>query len=327
MAKGESFLFLGPELGEKQDAVERIRGDLTKKYGTPPEETSFYAGDTPAANIASFLLNGSLFSEARLVFVKNAEFLKKKDETASLASYLKNPADNTTLIIVSELTGIDRTIEGALPKDAKHIFWELYENKKPEWVRSYFRREGFYVDDDAVNTILELVENNTDALRRECSRLTLFAENETGTKGVIKAEEIEKWISHTRSESAFTLFSAIAAGKLSKSIGIMNTLLDAQETPVAIIAGLMWCFKRFRDYCELAARGAASDFELKKIGITTAKSRRDYADAERTFGLNAADKFISLCAEYDLAVRAGGTAMERVLLDIYLYKLWRLRLH
>ena len=58
MANGESFLFLGPELGEKQDAIERLRGELTKKYGVPPEETSFYAGDTPAANITSFLLNG-----------------------------------------------------------------------------------------------------------------------------------------------------------------------------------------------------------------------------------------------------------------------------
>ena len=274
MAKGESFLFLGPELGEKHDAIERIRGELTKKYGAPPEETSFYAGDTPAANITSFLLNGSLFSEARLVFVKNAEALKKKDETASLASYLENPADDTTLILVSDAVGIDRVIEGALPKDAKNVFWELYENKKPEWVRLYFHREGFSVDEDAVNTILELVENNTDALRRECSRLMLFAGNENGTKGAISAAEIEKWLSRARSESAFTLFSAIAAGNLSKSTEIMNTLLAAQETPVAIIAGLSWCFKRFRDYCELAARGAASDFELRKIGITTVRSRR-----------------------------------------------------
>lgn len=320
-------MFLGPELGEKQDAIEKIRGELTKKYGIPPEETSFYAGDTPSANIISFLLNGSLFSEARLVFVKNVELLKKKDETASLVSYLKNPADDTTLILVSDVTGIDRTVVDALPKDAKHIFWELYESKRPEWVRSYFRREGFFVDEDAVNTILELVENNTDALRRECSRLMLFAEKENGTKGTISAAEIEKSLSHTRSESAFTLFSALAAGNLSKSIEIMNTLLAAQETPVAIIAGLSWCFKRFRDYCELAARGAASDFELKKVGITTAKSRRDYADAEHTFGLAAADKCIALCAEYDLAARSGGGGLENILLNLYLYKLWSLRVH
>jgi DNA polymerase-3 subunit delta len=325
MAKGESFLFLGPELGEKQDAVQKIREDSSKKYGAPPEETSFYSGDTPSADIVSFLLNGSLFSESRLVFIKNAEMLKKKEETASLASYLKNPSDNTTLIIISDAAGIDRSIEGALPAAAKRVFWELYESKKPEWVKAYFHREGFSVDDDAVNAILELVENNTDALRRECSRLVLFAGN--GAKGAITADEIEKQLSHTRSESAFTLFSAIAAGNLSKSIGIMNALLASGEAPAAIIAGLTWCFRRFRDYCELSARGAASDFELKKIGVTTAKSRRDYAGAERTFGLNAADACIALCAEYDIAARKGGAPLENILMNLYLYKLWSLSPH
>jgi DNA polymerase-3 subunit delta len=325
MAGGESFLFLGPELGAKLDAVERVRGELTKKYGSPPEETSFYAGDTPAAGITSFLLNASLFSSARLVFVKNAELLKKKEDTANFAAYLRAPADDATLILVSDAASLDRVIEDAAPKSSKHIFWELFENKKPEWVRSYFRHEGFSVDENAVNTILELIENNTDALRRECSRIVLFAGGEKGSKKTISADEIEKWLSHTREESSFTLFSALAAGNLSKSTEIMDTLLAAQETPVSIIAGLTWCFRRFRDYCELAARGAVSDIELKKIGITTAKGRRDYTAAEQTFGLNVADCFIALSAGYDLAVREGGTAVENIMMHLYLYKLWSLR--
>jgi DNA polymerase-3 subunit delta len=323
MVKGESFLFLGPELGEKSDSIDRIRAEITKKYGSPPEETIFYAGDTPSAGICAFLLNGSLFSEARLIFIKNAEILKKKEDTAGIASYLKSPADDTTLILISDSTSLDRVIESAVSKESKHVFWELFENKKPEWVRSYFRREGFSVDDEAVNAILELVENNTDALRRECSRLMLFA----GGVKKIDAEYVEKWLSHTRSESAFTLFSAIATGNLSKSVEIISTLLAGQETPIAIIAGLTWCFRRFRDYCELVSRGTASDFELKKIGITTAKGRRDYMDAEHTFGIDAANRCIALCAEYDFIVRSGGPALESILMDMYLYELWNLRKH
>ncbi|MDR1256128.1 MAG: DNA polymerase III subunit delta [Spirochaetaceae bacterium] len=324
-AGGENFLFLGPELGEKQDAIDRIRGELTAKYGSPPEETSFYAGDTPAADITSFLLNASLFSSARLILVKNAELLKKKEDTANFAAYLKAPAGDATLILVSDGTNLDRAIEDAVPKNAKRIFWELFDNQKPEWVRSYFRREGFSVDEGAVNAILELVENNTGALRRECSRLVLFAGDKRGAKAAITAAEIEKWLSHTRGESAFTLFSALASGSLPRSLEILDALLAAQETSVSIIAGLTWCFRRFRDYCGLASRGAPSDFELKKIGITTAKGRRDYADAERTFGLDAADVFLSLSAEYDIAAREGGAAVESILLHLYLYRLWSLK--
>ncbi|MDR0408790.1 MAG: DNA polymerase III subunit delta [Spirochaetaceae bacterium] len=323
MSKGETFLFTGPELGEKLDAIERLRGEMTKKYGATPEETSFYAGDTPAAEINSFLLNGSLFSDARLILIKNIDVLKKKDDTAALAAYIKSPTDNTTLILISDAASVDRIIENAVTKDYKRIFWELFDNKKPEWVRSYFRREGFSIDSDAVDAILELVENNTDALRRECSRLTLFAGK--GRAAPINADEVEKWLSHTRSESAFTLFSAIATGNLSKSIEIVNMLLAGQETPVAIIAGLTWCFKRFRDYCELAERGTLSDFELKKIGVSTAKSKKDYANAVRTFGLDAVGRCIAICAEYDVSTRAGGTIVEHILLHLYLYKLWSLK--
>jgi DNA polymerase-3 subunit delta len=319
MAVGEVFLFLGPELGEKCDAIERIRSELNKKYGTLPEETSFYASETPSSDIAAFILTGSLFSDARLVFVKNADALKK-DDAKNIASCLKNPAPDTALILISDETALDRTIENAAPKEAKRVFWELFENKKPEWVRSYFRREGFSVDDDAVNAILELVENNTDALRRECSRLVLFAAGGKNEQP-ISADFVEKWLAHTRSESAFTLFSALAAGNLSNSADILQTLLASQESPVAILAGLTWCFKRFHDYCGLASRGITNDFELKKIGIGTAKGRRDYTAAGRTFGLDAADRCVALCAEYDLAVRMGGSGSENILLDLFLYKL------
>jgi DNA polymerase-3 subunit delta len=320
MAVGEVFLFLGPELGEKRDAIERMRGDLNKKYGVPPEETSFYVCETPSSEITAFILTGSLFSAARLVFVKNADALKK-DDAKNIVLCLKKPAPDTVLILISDETALDRVIENAVPKEAKRVFWELFENKKPEWVRSYFRREGLSVDDDAVNAILELVENNTDALRRECSHLVLFAGEKNGQRNAISADFVEKWLAHTRSESAFTLFSALASGNLSNSAAILETLLASQESPVAILAGLTWCFRRFRDYCGLASRGITNDFELKKIGIGTAKGRRDYSAAGRTFGLDAADRCIALCAEYDLAVRMGGSGSENILLDLFLYKL------
>lgn len=323
-------MFLGPELGEKQDVIETIRGNLTKKYGAPPEETSFYASDTPSASITAFLLNGALFSESRLIFIKNADALKKKDDVSALVDYIKTPASDTTLILISDSISIDhsisRAVEDGSTKNAKRIFWELFDNKKPDWVRSYFRRGGFSIDEDAIDAILELVENNTDALRRECSRLMLFAGGENVAKPAIKVADVEKWLSHTRSESAFTLFSALASGNLSKSLEIMNTLLAAQEMPVSILSGLTWCFKQFRDYCEIAALGPVSDVELKKINIKTPKGRRDYANAKHTFGLNAADSFIALSAEYDIKVRTSGAGMENILLNLYLYKLWSLRI-
>ncbi|WP_010254569.1 DNA polymerase III subunit delta [Treponema primitia] len=317
MSKGNCLLFLGPEFGEKQDAIEEIRRNIKKQFGAPAEETSFYAGETPVNEMVSILRNGSLFADTRLFFIKNAELLKKKDELELLASYMAAPQDDTTMILISDNTSLDKTLEKAADKAGKRVFWELFENKKTEWVANFFRREGFKINEEGIEAILELVENNTDSLKRECSRLTLFLDKNS----VVGEAEVEKWLSHTREESAFTLFSRIAEGDLTRSVEILHTLLAAKETPVAILGVLAWCFRKLRDYLALTAKSAApDDFEFKKIGLASSKARKDYAAAGRRYGAAGADTCLSLTAGFDIRIRSSGAGFESILMDQYLYE-------
>jgi DNA polymerase-3 subunit delta len=322
MAKGICYLFLGPEIGEKQDAVEEIRGRLRKQQGgTAAEEFSFYAGETPVSKMVSVLQNSSLFSDTRLIFIKNAESLKKKEEIELLASYMEAPQDNTTLILISEATSLAKGLETPVSSGNKRIFWELFENRKIEWVRAFFKRQGYQIHEEGIETILELVENNTDALKRECSRLMLFL----GKDQVLTGEEVEKWLSHTREESAFTLFSRIAEGDLSKGLATLHALLMAKESPPALLAGLAWCFRKLRDYLGLIESGKAGEFEFKKIGLASAKARKDYERASRRYNPGAVDACLSLTAEFDVLLRSSGGDLETILMDLYLYKIYHAR--
>jgi len=309
MAKGSSYIFLGPEIGEKQDTINEIKTQLSKK--SQPEEHSFYANETSVSYIVSILQNASLFADSRLVLVKNADVIKKEEEVDLLASYMKKPQDDTILILISESTSLAKALEEA---GTKKIFWELFENKKIEWIQTFFRRLGYKISENGVGAILELVENNTDAMRRECTRLQLFLDKNIE----ITAEEIEKWLSHSREESAFTLFSRIAEGDLSKSLTTLHALLMAKEAPPAILAGLAWCFRKLRNYHTLVESKNLNDFELKKIGLSLQKTRKDYERANRLYNANVC---LSLTAEYDILVRQGGTYLEKILMDMYLYKI------
>ncbi|MDR0600060.1 MAG: DNA polymerase III subunit delta [Treponema sp.] len=311
MAAGETYLFLGPELGEKLDALARIRNAL------PPgtEETVFYAGETSPPEIAAVLRNGSLFSEGRLFIVKNAELIKKKEEAELLAACLKNPQRDTVLVLVSDEIKIDRRVEDCVPKEHRKIFWELFEHKKTEWLASYFKREGCSIDESGVQAILEMVENNTDALRRECGRLILFL----GKEKVITAEDVEKCLSHTREESAFTLFSAIARGNLLLSLEIARSLTASRQSPQAITATLAWCFRKLRDYLALISAGPPGDFELRKIGLGSVKTRADYAEAARRW--SRADAALALIGDYDYLLRSSGAAWEEILMDQLIFRL------
>jgi DNA polymerase-3 subunit delta len=310
------LLFLGPEAGEKQEAIDDIRRTLQGA-----EETSFYAGETPLDVIVSVLRNASLFAEKRLVFLKSAECIKK-NEADALAAYMIDPHADTTLILLSDENSLAKALENAVPPSAKRIFWELFENRKREWLVSFFRQQGRRISEDGIETVLELVENNTGALRRECSQLCQFLDK----AALITGEEVEKWLAHSREESAFTLFSRIAAGDLARSLETLHSLLMAKESPQGILAGLAWCFQRLRDYLFLLEGGVANDFELKKIGLSSARARKDYECASRRYTIWSVDRCLSLTAAYDVHVRAMGGALETLLMDCYIYKVYMIAL-
>ncbi len=267
--------------------------------------------------MASLLRNASLFCEQRLVLLKNAELIKKKEDVDLLCDYLAAPADDTVLVLLSDEISVDKKIDAAIPKDSRRIFWELFEDRKTEWVGAFFRREGYRISPDAIESILELVENNTDALRRECGRLLPFLKKEL----VIEESEIENLLAHTREESAFSLFARIAEGELAKALETVRSLLAAKEVPVQILAGLLWCFRRLGDYIALVESGRLNDFELKKAGLSSKKAQRDYVAAAKRYSAQDVELCISLLAKYDIQFRSSGSGVEDILMDTLVYAL------
>jgi len=310
-----AFIFLGPELGKKQDAVNNI-----KNKNLDAEVSVFYAGETPLSVIADTILNISLFSSSRIVIVKNSDLIKKKDEIELLVSCIKDMDKNTSLILLSDETKLAAGLEDAVPKDRKQIFYEMFEREKNEWVRQFFYREGFSIDSGCVDAILEMVENNTDALKRECSRLVCFLPKDRP----VTPEDIEKWLSHNREESAFTLFSRIASGDLSKALESTAVMLAAKESAQGILAGLAWCFRKLTDYLALQERGGINNnFELKKIGLSAPKVRDDYIAASRRYNMEDVQTCLALCAQYDILLRSPAIAFEKLLMDRYILALFK----
>ncbi|MDR2717285.1 MAG: DNA polymerase III subunit delta [Treponema sp.] len=313
-----AYIFLGPELGKKQDEVDAIKQKLPNA-----ETTVFYAGETPVSTIADIIQNSSLFSEKRLIIIKSAEVIKKKDEVELLASCINNIDENTSIILLSDEIKLAAGLDDAVPKNNRKIFYELFEREKNEWLKQFFRREGFNIDKDCIAIILEMVENNTEALKRECSRLVCFLpRNKDKEENQIKAEDIEKWLSHNREESAFTLFSRIAAGDLSKALESLSVMLAAKESAQSILAGLAWCFRKLGDYLSLLETGDVNNsFELKKIGLSSPKAKDDYSAAARRYNAESAETCLALTAEYDNLLRSPVGVMEQILMDRYIYKI------
>ena len=316
--KGGAWLLLGPEIGEKQTAIDEIKKKLSERGKI--EETVYYAGETPVPTMVSHIRNASLFADYQLFLIKCADGIKKKDEVDLLSSCLASLPDDTFVVLVSEETSVAKGLENSIPQANKRIFWELTDSKKAAWVEAFFKGEGFRISAEGVETILELVENNTAALKQECSRLTLFLDKNKEITG----EEAEKWLSHTREESAFTLFSRIAAGDFSRSLESVRMLLAAKEAPPAIFAALASCFRKLYSYLGLKEAGVNDDWEYRKIGVSSPGAKRDYAAAARLYDSFGAETCLALTAEYDLRLRSSSSFPEQILMDEYLFRIYSL---
>lgn len=321
------YLYTGPEFGERNDAIEQLKKQAEKKFGELDYHL-LYAGDTSVSDVLGLLQNGNLFSAARFIVLRNAEQIKLKEDIARLGEWVKTitaqKADDAWLFLVSDETGVDKKLEALVPKENRRIFWELFDDRKEQWVHDYFRKNGFSVDDAAVESILNMVENNTEALRTECSRFFICFE-----KGhAVSAADVDAVLAHNRAESAFTLFDALAdsdhepSERLETALDILQKIRHSKESnAISLLAGLSWSFKKLREWQTLFVGGSPSDFDLKTHGFASKKVQGKYRTASRVWKLPQTSLIVSSIAAADMQIRSGGAATEETVLQGLLYSI------
>ncbi len=320
------WLFTGPEVGERNDARKKVLDSLQKKYGDV-ETHSLYFGDSSMGELISLLQNGSLFSSAKFVTLKSAELIKKKEDIEMLLEWIKSAEKNgdgnsAFLVLISDEISVAKKISDAVPKTQQKVFWEMFENKKQDWVRNFFRKENIQIDEDAVAALLELVENNTDALKTACSNLALFFEK--GSQ--LSSDEIEKVLAHNKEETPFSLFDALSFGNLEAALSINQKLLLAKNSsPIQIIAGLSYCFRRLNDWHRLHSEsGYLDDYALKRNGFTSKKSVEQYRRAAKLWDPVQTTKITAHLAETDLQLRSMGGGVSTIVTEICLLSLFEI---
>ena len=322
---GNFYLFTGPEAGQKNDEIADLKQKAREKYGTI-EEYSYYASETPIGDIVSQLLNGSLFTPSIFVVVKNAEVIKATEEKFISKWAASCNSSSNTLVLVSDENKINTKIESLVPSVNKKIFWEMFENRKQDWVKDYFRKNGMGIISDAVDAILEMLENNTETLKNECSRF--FYCFESGH--TVSEEDVEKILSHNKEETAFSLFDAMCAlgepaqKRFESSLAILDKIMSSSNSSKAIptIAGLVYCFRQLRAWHFLHSKtDKPSEDDYKKNGFARKQSRTQYQNAARVWGAGSTASIIALLSSTDIELRSNMAAHEKTIMSLLIYSI------
>lgn len=327
MADSELYLFTGPEIGEKNEAIATIKALAQKKNGSL-DVYSYYTADVRIQDVISQLQNESLFTQATFITLRNAEQIKTKSDIDLIVQWAKSAGNSpNTLILVSDENAVDKKLEAAVPSSHKKIFWEMFENQKPQWVQNFFRKNGFSVTSEAVESILDMVENNTEVLKSECSRF--FYCFEKGHQ--ITDSDVEKILAHNREENAFTLFEAMADSskgqteRFENAVEILQKIRVSRDgAGVALIAGLTYCYRQLRTWHNLQAKcrqenREPSKQELAASGFSGKTNQTRYAKAAKVWTSGAVSSILALLASTDMSIREGGSSLEDTRLMMMIY--------
>ena len=275
--KSPVYLYTGPEFGQRNDAIDAVKKSLEQKFGDIDNHL-FYLIETPFSQVMTILQSGTLFSNGVCVVCKNAELLKKKDDIEMLSQWLESPSESSVLILVSDEVSVDNKLDKLVPPENKKKFWEMYESDKLPWISTFFNKNGYSITQDAASLILSMVENNTLALKNECSRFFVLFPKEHE----ITDEDVESVLIHTREENAFTLFNQIAKfsdspqKRFESGVEILQKIrLSKENNSVMIISGLASCFRKLVLWHNLCSGGyEPDDFTFKTKGFTSSTMRK-----------------------------------------------------
>jgi len=315
---GDSHLLLGPEEGEKSAFIEKLKETLAAKNGEAPEVTRFYGGDSRAADAVLCLRNKSLFARHRMVIYSGIEQVKKAEEAHAIAEYLGNPSADATLVMVtSGFAGeVDRRIVSAVAKERQKIFWEMFDNQKQGWIISYFRQRKITINPDAVDHILEAVENNTRDMRTECERLALFF----GAGASISLADVEQYIYHSKEENVFTLFDRLCERELSNAVEVLDKILLSREAEATqITSGLLTQFRKLASLKRLQAENYEASEAFSKLRIMSKRNQRTYLEGARKFSSRDLSNIRLLLACFDERMRSIRGDLHALLLHLLVY--------
>ncbi len=324
------YALTGPDTGDKGAFLKEIRSSLRKQNGSDPDIHRFYPFETLGGEMFEVLQNTSLFSDHSLVILSQAESAPQA-LIGSIADYCKSPSSAATLVIISQDFRLPRKLDTVIDKDGKKTFYEMFDSRKPQWVRQVCSSLSLSIEDEAISLLLDLVENDTAILRSTLTTLAQFLSGQG--KRNITGEDVESYIQHTRSETPFSLFESMAGESYEHTMKTLSALM-AEESGggIAVVSILLWVFRRLTSIQENLEQGndwedsaKGASVNGKKSPLTRKKDHEIYREAAKRYSLTQCRAIIALLGEYDILIRENPKELEGMLLElmvstIYLHK-------
>ncbi len=302
------YLLMGEEEYYIDYLTKLIQNSSLKDHEKDFNLNIVYGKDTTVADIISISKQYPVMSEKKLVIVKEAQDLLKKDIDGNsfddLISYINSPLNSTILVLNFKHKSLDKrkAIYKAILKNG--LVFEskkLYENQAQDWIISYLQSFDFTIDKKSSFLITELLGTDINKIANELDKLIVLKSKVK----TINSDDVEKFIGISKEFNVFELRKAIGEKNLFKCMKIIDYFSkNPKSNPIVVIVSLIFdFFVKLFIYHSLSDKSDRSVASALKVNPYFVK---DYSSSAKNYSMKSISSKISILREFDLKSKGLG---------------------
>ena len=258
-------------------------------------QTVMYGRDVEVAALISAAKQFPMMSENTVIIVKEAQDLKKIEE---LKSYVDQPLNSTILVLCFRGKKIDKrkALYKSLQKNG--LYFEsskLYENKIPQWIKSYLSAKDYTIGNKASAMLTEFLGTDLSKIAGELNKLCILAPK--GSE--INAKLVEENIGISKDYNNFELQNAVMNKDVLKANRIIKYFeANPRSNPIVVTLSVLYnLFSKVLIYHSLKDKNPQS--VAKSLGVNP-YFVKDYQQAAQSYNLKYAVRALDILREADM---------------------------
>ena len=284
--KYKSIYFLAGEETFYIDLISNyIEKNLLNQADREFNQTILYGRDIEISSLISSAKEFPMMSDHRVIIVKEAQDIKKIEE---LNAYIEKPLKSTILVLCYRGKKLDKRKSIYKTIQKYGVYFEsnkLYENKIPEWIKSYLRVKDYTISNKSSIILTEFLGNDLSKIAGELNKICILVKK--GSE--ITEKLIEENIGISKDYNNFELQNAIIDRDILKVNRIIKYFeSNPKKNPITTTLSTLYnLFSRVLIYHSLQDKNPKS--VANKLGINP-YFIKDYEKAAKIYSLKKAVK-------------------------------------
>lgn len=226
------YFIFGDEPFLIEQCIERFKYAVLNESTVDFNYSLYYAADVEVVTLKETIETLPVFSERRLVILKNAQELKE-GEWQELESLINKPVDSTVFVLFADkIDKRKKSFKNLIDHGQSIEFKKPYDNEIPRWINYYASYYELKLTQAAIHRMHRLVGNNLAEIYAQLSNL----KNYLNGQSLVDVAEVNAVVSNSREENIFDFTKAVGQKDRVLALEQIVNLLDQGQSEIGIVS-------------------------------------------------------------------------------------------